>query len=220
MRQPLSKVLIPSLGEEFNVAVSAIKALVLNEVNVKDLTILEANNNLLKKQAKPNFKTIGPKYGKHMKEIAKKISNWKELEIAKFEKNKAYSFIINEQKVFLDNDDVNIITSDIPGWKIASSGDITVALDININKELREEGVARDFVNKVQNLRKDLDLNITDNIEIKISSNSDFKAAINNNLNYICSETLTKDIIFVKELENAYSVEENKDSALFSIIKI
>ncbi|MBM78017.1 MAG: isoleucine--tRNA ligase [Crocinitomicaceae bacterium] len=220
VRQPLSKVLIPSLGEEFDVDVSAIKALVLNEVNVKDLAILEANNNLLKKQAKPNFKTIGPKYGKHMKEIAKKISNWKELEINQYEKNKAYSFIVNEEEIFLNDDDVNIITSDIPGWKIASSGDITVALDVNINKELREEGVARDFVNKVQNLRKDLDLNITDNIEIKISSDSDFKAAINNNLNYICSETLTKDIIFVNKLENAYSVEENKDSALFSIVKI
>jgi isoleucyl-tRNA synthetase len=219
VRQPLSKVLIPSKGEEFDRAVSAIRGLVLNEVNVKDLEVLKTDNNMLKKQAKPNFKTIGPKYGRFMKSIAKTISNWSSDEISSFETNKFCSFIIEGENISLNEGDVEIITTDIPGWKIASSGEITIALDISLNKELREEGLARDFVNKVQNVRKELDLNVTDNIEIKILSNNEFKSAINNNLNYICSETLTNELVFVDKLENAHSVDENKDSALFSIIK-
>ncbi len=220
VRQPLSKVLIPSKGENFDLAISAISGLVLNEVNVKALEIIKADNNMLKKQAKPNFKTIGPKYGKFMKSIAKVISGWSAEEIASFEKSKHCSFVVDNENINLDHMDVEVVTTDIPGWKIASSGEITIALDISINKELREEGLARDFVNKVQNVRKELDLNVTDNIEIKILSNNEFKSAINNNLNYICSETLTNEIIFVSKLENAHSVDENADSALFSIIKV
>jgi isoleucyl-tRNA synthetase len=174
---------------------------------------------MLKKQAKPNFKSIGPKYGSFMKAIAKNISSWSSDEIASFEINKFYSFNVEGENIKLDEKDVEIITTDIPGWKIASSGEITIALDISINQALKEEGLARDFVNKVQNIRKELDLNVTDNIEIKISSNNEFKSAINNNLNYICSETLTEKLLFVEKLENAHSVDENKDSALFSIIK-
>ncbi len=219
VRQPLSKVLIPSKGEDFDVAVASIKKLVLNEVNVKELEVLKADNNMLKKQAKPNFKSIGPKYGRFMKAIAKNISSWSSDEIATFEINKFYSFNVEGENINLDEKDVEIITTDIPGWKIASSGEITIALDVSINQALKDEGLARDFVNKVQNIRKELDLNVTDNIEIKISSNNEFKSAINNNLNYICSETLTEKLIFVEKLENAHSVDENKDSALFSIIK-
>ena len=220
VRQPLSRVLVPSNGKGFETAIADVSSLILSEVNVKELSVLSSDNNMLKKQAKPNFKTIGPKYGRHMKSIAKVISGWSDEEISSFEKEKSVSFIVDGENVVLNAVDVEIITTDIPGWKIASSGDVTIALDISISQELKEEGLARDFVNKVQNIRKDLDLNITDTIEIKILSNSEFKSAINNNLNYICSETLTKELVFVDELENAHSVDDNKESAQFSIIKV
>tara|TARA_B100001778_G_C18507489_1_gene592585 strand:- start:655 stop:1122 length:468 start_codon:yes stop_codon:yes gene_type:complete len=155
-----------------------------------------------------------------MKSIAKVISGWSDVEISSFEKENSVSFMVDGESIVLNAIDVEIITTDIPGWKIASSGDITIALDVSISQELKEEGLARDFVNKVQNLRKDLDLNVTDTIKIKILSNSEFKSAINNNLNYICSETLTKKLVFVDELENAHSVDDNKESAQFSIIKV
>ncbi|MDG2343210.1 MAG: isoleucine--tRNA ligase [Flavobacteriales bacterium] len=220
VRQPLSKVLVPSNGKDFDNAIADVSSLVLSEVNVKELSVLNSDNNMLKKQAKPNFKTIGPKYGRYMKSIAKVISSWSNEEISSFENEKGVSFELDGENIVLNTLDVEIITTDIPGWKIASSGDITIALDVSISKELKEEGLARDFVNKIQNIRKDLDLNVTDNIEIKILSNSEFKSAINNNLNYICSETLTKELVFVDELENAHRVDDNKESAQFSIIKV
>ena len=219
VRQPLKKVLIPSQGDQFEIAVNGVKNLILSEVNIKDLVFIQKNDTLLKKKAKPNFKVLGPKHGKNMKNIANAINAWGSKEVDQFEKDKKLVINIQNQKIELLSEDVEILTDDVPGWEIANSGNITVALDVVIDQELKEEGIARDFVNKIQNVRKEISLDVTDNIEIKIIANNEYKSAINNNLNYICSETLTEKLLHVSELSQPFSVGDN-DEILFSINKI
>jgi len=219
VRQPLKKILIPTNSTNFKNAVNDVNKLILSEVNVKEIEFISSDNSLLTKKVKPNFKTLGPLYGKEMKNIAADIIDWSQKEISEFETLGKKEISINNHKIILQKDDVHILTDDVPGWEIASNGEITVALDIKINHSLKEEGIARDLVNKIQNIRKDLLFNVTDNIEIKINTNDEYKTAINNNLNYICSETLAEKLSYVDYIEHPFLVSEN-ENIKFSIEKI
>jgi|MDTC01.2.fsa_nt_gb isoleucyl-tRNA synthetase len=210
VRQPLLRVLIPSLGSTFESAINDVKAIILSEVNIKSIEFISQNNSLLKKKAKANFKVLGPKHGKDMKAIASAISSWSSEEVSLFEKDGEIEIMLSSGTFFLKKEDVEIVTADVPGWEIVTAGNITVALDISIDKELKDEGIARDFVNKIQNLRKEKGLEVNDLIGIKVCCSQENQDAIENNLNYICSETLTDNLDFVSKLEGNEIVEENE----------
>ena len=210
VRQPLLRVLIPSIDKDFEIAINDVKTVILSEVNIKSIVFISQNDSLLKKKAKANFKVLGPKYGKEMKSIASLISSWTNEEVVSFEKEGKKEIILSSGSIFLEKEDIEIITADVPGWEIATAGSITVALDISISKELKEEGVARDFVNNIQNLRKERNFEVSDLIKIKVLCGQSDQEAIKNNLNYICSETLTKDLDFVSKLEGNEIVEKDE----------
>jgi isoleucyl-tRNA synthetase len=211
VRQPLLRVLIPSVDASFENAINDVKTIILSEVNIKSIEFISQNDPLLKKKAKANFKVLGPKYGKEMKEIANTVSSWSSEEVFFFEKEGKKEINVSYGSIFLNKEDIEIVTADVPGWEIAAAGNITVALDVSISKELQEEGVARDFVNKIQNLRKEQNLEVSDLIVIKVFCIQRVQEAIKNNLNYICSETLTESLDFVSKLEGAEIVEENEN---------
>ena len=222
VRQPLQKLIVPAENPTFEKRILAVKSLILSELNIKELELIPTDSTFLKKKIKPNFKTIGPKHGKHMKQISSLISNWGNKEIGVVEKNKGWSGSINDTSIELNEEDFIIETADVPGFLVANEGGITVALDIEISNELAEEGFAREFVNRIQNYRKELGLNVTDKINIYIKSNEEINQALNNNLNYICSETLAKSLDFVEEVSGS-SVEldlGNGAITKFSITKI
>ena len=218
VRQPLQKILIPSLDENFTKNIKDVKEIILNEVNVKNIELISSNDPILKKKAKINFKVLGPKQGKNMKEIAAVVAAWSNKDIVDFETNKGKDVMISSGVLNLSLEDVEVFTTDVPGWEIASSGVITVALDVSISEELREEGISRDFVNKIQNNRKELGLEVTDFVEIQVLTDQKTKSAINNNLNYICSETLTKKLSFVEGLGGKNIFEE--EGLKYSIEKL
>jgi isoleucyl-tRNA synthetase len=219
VRQPLRRVLIPSLNKEFDSAIKEVESIIVSEVNIKTIEFISSSDSILKKKAKANFKILGPKQGKNMKEIASIIGSWNNEDIEIFEKTGQKEVILNSGVVTLLTEDVVILTEEVPGWEIASSGNITVALDVSISKGLMEEGLSRDFVSLIQNERKVMMLEVTDFIKIKIFSDRQTQEAFNNNLNYICSETLTKKLIFVDKFEDSSVLKEGKEFK-YSIEKI
>ena len=210
VRQPLLRVLIPSVDATFESAINDVKAIILSEVNIKSIKFISRNDSLLKKKAKANFKVLGPKYGKDMKAIASVISTWSSEDVSLFEKEGRKEISLSSGAIVVNNEDIEIVTADVPGWEIATAGNITVALDVSISKELHEEGVARDFVNKIQNLRKEMGLEVSDLVVVKVFCGQEEQEAIKNNLNYICSETLTDSLDFVSKLEGDEIAEESE----------
>jgi isoleucyl-tRNA synthetase len=194
VRQPLNKIMIPVLNQHFKEQIDKITDLILSEVNVKTLEFMTEDTGMLVKKIKANFKTLGPRYGKLMKQIAGAIAQFEQHDIKKLETEGAYHLDIDGESVLIELADVEISTDDIPGWLIASQGSLTVALDLTITEELRQEGIARDIVNKIQGIRKESGLDVTDQINIKIEKHAETEHAINNNISYICSETLAKDL--------------------------
>lgn len=218
VRQPLQRILMPSIDKNLIKNIKDVEEIILNEVNVKNIELISSNDPILKKKAKVNFKVLGPKQGKNMKEIAAVVAAWSNEDIVDFETNKGKDVVISSGVLSLSLEDVEVATADVPGWEIASSGSVTVALDVSISDELREEGVSRDFVNKIQNNRKELGLEVTDFVEIQVLTDQKTKSAINNNLNYICSETLTKKLSFVESLSGKNIFEE--EGLKYSIEKL
>ena len=196
VRQPLQKIMVPVLNKDFADNLLHIKDLILSEVNVKELELLEEGNGMLVKSIKPNFKTIGPKYGKQMKAIAAKVAQLSSDDISAIEGNNGWETEIDGEKILLDITDFEIAAQDIPGWLVASENGLTVALDITISEELKAEGIARELINRVQNLRKDSGLDVTDRIVLKVESTPWIQEAIEANMTYICSEVLTDEIVF------------------------
>ena len=194
VRQPLQKIMIPVLNEVVKKQVEAIKDLVLAEVNVKELEFMTEDAGVLVKKIKPNFKSLGPKYGKHMRAIAAEVAQFTDDDINKIETENEYILNIGSETITLQLADVEISSEDIPGWTVTSLNGTTVALDINITDELAEEGLARELINRIQNLRKDSGLEVTDRIEIILSADNQLSKAIHHNLNYICSETLADEL--------------------------
>ncbi len=194
VRQPLSKIMIPVVDDAQKKNLAAIQSLILSEVNVKELQFADSANDMLVKRVKPDFKKLGPKYGKIMKQIAVRIQEMSQEEINLLEKNGNFSFTIDNQKTTIDINDVEIISEDIPGWLVANEGRLTVALDITVTDELRKEGIARELVNRIQNLRKAKDFEITDRIAVRLSSNELFDNAIEEFSEYIKAQVLADSI--------------------------
>ena len=221
VRQPLQKIMVPITNAVFQRQVEEIKELVLSEVNVKELEMISEASEVLVKKIKPNFKTIGPKYGKHMKALASLIKEFDQGTISLIEKTARWECEISGEQVILELSDFEIETADIPGWLVATENGITVALDVTLNDQLIEEGIAREFVNRIQNIRKDSGLEVTDRIKLSISSHDKIDRAINNNLNYICSETLSESLQIVTQVDGGTLVEiEDGVSASISIEKL
>ena len=220
VRQPLNKIMVPVLNKEFRENLEAVKSLILSEVNVKEIEYLDVKSEILVKKIKANFKALGPKHGKHMKAIAAAISQFKQEDILQMEKQGAYELDLGGEKVVLTLEDVEITSQDIPGWLVTSSGNLTVALDITITEELKEEGIARELVNRIQNLRKDKEYEVTDKIKLKIQRNNAINSAVKNNLNYICSETLASSLELVDNVAPAESVLIEVDEDIKTLITI
>ena len=197
VRQPLRKILVPVINETTKQHIQAVKPLVLAEVNVKDLEFMTADSGILVKKIKPNFKTLGPKFGSQMKTIAQAIAQFTAEDIDSIENNGSYTLVHNDEKIHIDRQDVEISTEDIPGWAVTSMNGLTVALDISLDQSLINEGLARELVNRIQTIRKESGLEVTDRIHVSVGSQERLNTAINENLNYICSETLADDLRIV-----------------------
>ena len=200
VRQPLNKIMIPVLDRKFEKQLHKVEDLILSEVNVKELEYLQDATGVLVKSIKPNFKTLGPRYGKMMKQIAAAVNAFTQDDIDRIEQHEKIDLEVEGEKVEILLTDVEITTQDIPGWLIAGMGKLTVALDITLTPELVEEGIARDLVNRIQNLRKEKGFEVTDKIRLKIEKNTEISSAIQNNYNYICSETLAESLDLKEEL--------------------
>jgi isoleucyl-tRNA synthetase len=197
VRQPLKKIMIPVLDVQFQHQVEKIKDLVLSEVNVKEMEFLTDTTGVLVKKIKPNFKVLGPKYGKIMKQIAAFVNQMEQDDIAVMEKEGKVEAEIDGQALVLTLEDVEIMSEDIPGWLVASENGLTVALDIDITEELKQEGIAREFVNRIQNLRKDSGFDVTDKIILEIQKNDAINESVINFKDYIASQTLAEEINLV-----------------------
>ena len=206
VRQPLQKIMIPILGEQDRKDILAVSDLIKSEVNVKEIQLLDDASGVLVKRIKPNFKTLGPKYGKDMKGIAQAISALNQEDIQKIEQEGELSLQIENKNINLQFQDVEISSQDIEGWLVASSGKTTVALDITINDDLKKEGIARELVNRIQNLRKESGFEVTDRIDIKMLKDGLVEQAVTSNLQYIKAETLTAELDFEENLENGTEI--------------
>jgi len=192
VRQPLQTIMIPVAGDKMKQQLTAIENLILSEVNVKETVYLEGDNSVLIKRVKPNFKTLGPRYGKLMKDIAARLAGLSQFDIRALEQQGSMILNIDNQPVDLELADVEIITEDIPGWTVATADGLTVALDMNITPSLYREGLARELVNRVQNLRKDKGFEVTDHIELSVDGTNELAEAVSEYSSYISAETLSK----------------------------
>ena len=207
VRQPLQKIMIPVENEEQKASILAVANLIKHEVNIKEIELLEDASDILVKQIKPNFKTLGPKFGREMKSIANAIRNFSKEEISKIELEGEIPIELDGKMINLELSDVEISSKDIEGWLVANEGSITVALDVTISENLRREGVARELINRIQNARKDRGLEVTDRIKLTILKFGDLQESIDNNKEYIMSETLTDELVFVDQLIDGSEIE-------------
>jgi isoleucyl-tRNA synthetase len=220
VRQPLNKIQIPVLDDHFRRQVDAIKDLILAEVNVKEIEFVDESHTQIIKNLKLNFKTLGKKCGKHMKTVQVFAADHAQEIISSIEKNNKYELNIEGEAIVLETEDVEIIPVDIPGWKVANSGAITVALDITLTEPLKQEGIAREIVNRIQNIRKDKGFELTDKIYVKVLQNDSLNDAIKNNLNYICSETLTGNLEMVEALDLRLGILVEVDDSISTYVSI
>ena len=207
VRQPLASIMIPVLDNSLQKNVEAVKDLIMNEVNVKAINFVDDSAGILVKRIKPDFKKLGPKCGKNMKSVAAMLQELSQEGIAELEKNGQYVLNIGDQQVVVEKCDVEIQSEDIPGWLVASNDNLTIALDVTITEELRQEGVAREFVNRIQNIRKANGYDITDKILVKIEKLDAVNAAVEAFGDYISSQTLANEIILVDKIDNATELD-------------
>jgi isoleucyl-tRNA synthetase len=219
VRQPLQKIMIPVLNQEIAEHLMHVKDLILSEVNVKELELITDGAGMLVKSIKPNFKTIGPKYGKQMKSIATLVAGFNQEDIASVELNGGWTGEIEGTSIQLDLADFEINAQDIPGWLVASEGGITVALDITLSPELKAEGLAREVVNRIQNMRKDSGFEVTDRIAVQIQTTDVITEAIKQFEQYICAEVLANSIQFATLAEGQKEAIEAEGDTVFYITK-
>ncbi|MFP4291645.1 MAG: isoleucine--tRNA ligase, partial [Cyclobacteriaceae bacterium] len=212
VRQPLSKILVPVLSQEFRERVQSVEKLILSEVNVKEIEYIDDASGVLVKKIKPNFRKLGKEYGPKMKEITAAVGKMGQEEINKLERDNRYELTLSDQTVTLTMEDVEITSEDIPGWSVAREGNITVALDITVTDELKKEGLARDLVNRIQNLRKDMGLEVQDKIHIKVEKDGSLmNEAIQKHKDYICTETQALSLDVVEKLAEDASLLDLDD---------
>jgi isoleucyl-tRNA synthetase len=214
VRQPLNKILIPTLSDDFTQQVLLVEDLIKAEVNVKTIELLDDTSGVIKKKAKPNFKTLGKKLGKHMKTASQMITDLSQADIAIIEKSNRYTLTIDGEDFELTNEDFEIVSEDIPGWQVANDRDITVALDTTITDDLFNEGLAREIVNRIQNIRKNSDFEVMDKINVVIEENDAIVAALKDHKDYIAGEVLASSI------EIASTVSEGEEVDLSDTIKL
>ncbi len=219
VRQPLQKIMIPALSDKQKQEIEAVADLIKSEVNVKEIQLLDDASGILVKQIKPNFKVLGPKFGKDMKKIAQAVSKLGQEDIQKIEREGKISLDIENKIITLELHDVEIASQDIEGWLVANQGSLTVALDVSINEELRKEGIARELVNRIQNIRKDSGYEVTDKIDVKILKDGFVEKAVESNIEYIKTETLTAELDFEEKLEKGTEVAFDEVNTKLFIVK-
>ena len=207
VRQPLQKIMIPVRNIAEKEAIQAVEELILSEINVKELELLDDASDVLVKEIKPNFKTLGPRFGKKMRFVLAAIQKLDESQLKYLEAEEEIELLIEGEKITLSNADVEIQSKDIEGWLVANNNGITVALDIQLNEKLVEEGVARELINRIQNLRKDAGFEVTDKIILYLTPHNSLNAALNNNLEYIKTETLTQKIYIQDKVDQGVFIE-------------
>ena len=206
VRQPLQKIMIPVDSVQQKEEILAVSELIKHEVNVKEIVLLEEASDILVKQIKPNFKTLGPRFGKDMKLIASVISQFDSKDIKKIEQNGALDVDVNGKNITLELEDVEITSQDIEGWLVANEGSLTVALDVTISDDLRREGIARELINRIQNLRKDSGFEVTDRIDVTLQKDENVINAVGANMAYIKTETLTNELEIIDKLDNGIEI--------------
>ena len=219
VRQPLQCIMIPVVDEEQRAHIEAVKALIMSEVNVKDIKFVDGAAGVLVKKVKCDFKKMGPKFGKQMKAVAAAVAEMSQEAIAELEKNGSYTLQLDGTDVLVEATDVEIFSEDIPGWLVANEGKLTVALDVTVTEELRREGIARELVNRIQNIRKSSGLEITDKIKITLSKNHQTDDAVNEYKDYICNQVLGTSLTLTDEVENGTELNFDDFSLYVSVVK-
>ena len=208
------------MNDHLSRQIDAVKSLILSEVNVKELEYITDTAGVLVKKIKPDFKKLGPRYGKLMKQLAAAVTSTTQQQITTLEKEGMLTIQVEGQPVDLLVDDVEILSEDIPGWQVASMGSLTVALDITLTPELLQEGLAREVINRIQNLRKDKGFEVTDKIIVKLQSHTDLDEAVHRYISYICSETLAQSFEVVAEIEETQKVSIEITDQISTFIEI
>lgn len=219
VRQPLQKIMIPVLDDAAREEITAVSDLIKSEVNVKEIELIDEGSGILVKQIKPDFKKLGPRFGKEMRNVAQAIAGFGPDEISALEKDGQITILFNEKNVILTLDDVIISSQDIEGWLVANNDGVTVALDVTITPELRNEGIARELVNRIQNLRKDSGFEVTDRVEVTLQEDKNLQAAVAQNMAYIKQETLTEVLAFEPEVNSGTEIAFDDIATRLSIKK-
>ncbi|MDB5121542.1 MAG: Isoleucyl-tRNA synthetase [Sphingobacteriales bacterium] len=217
VRQPLSKILLPVLNDRFKGQVEFVKDLILSETNIKEIEYISDASGFISKKIKPNFKALGPKVGKDMKAVADALTSLNQQEINQFELEGSILILDTRYSILID--DVEILAEDVPGWQVANLGKLTVALDVTLSKELKQEGISRELINRIQNIRKDFNFEVTDKIDVRIKNHPHIAEAIKNNLSYICDEILANSFELDNNLHTGEKVEIDDNQLMISITK-
>jgi isoleucyl-tRNA synthetase len=233
VRQPLSKILLPILDKNFKHQVEQVKDLILSETNIKNIEYITDTAGFIKKKIKPNFKALGAKVGKDMKAVAEAIGNLSQDDIARLENEGSLDIEVNAGGKVIDilpepltthhsllTTDVEIIAEDVPGWQVANLGKLTVALDVTLTDELKQEGISRELINRIQNLRKAKEFEVTDKINVRLSNHPFISTAVNNNLSYICAEILAESVVLDNELNEGELARIDENEIIIAISKI
>jgi len=211
--------MIPVSDEAQRTHIEAVKSLIINEVNVKEINFVDGTAGILVKKVKCDFKKLGPKFGKQMKAVAAAVGELPQEAIAELEKNGSYTLSLTDGEAVIEAADVEIISEDIPGWLVANEGKLTVALEVTVTDELRREGIARELVNRIQNIRKSSGFEITDKIRIRLSKNQETDDAVNEYNSYICNQVLGVSLELVDEVKDGTELNFDDFSLFVSVIK-
>jgi isoleucyl-tRNA synthetase len=218
VRQPLGRILLPILDQNFAHQVELVKELILSETNIKNIEYIKDTAGFIKKKIKPNFKALGAKVGKDMKMVAEAINNFGVEQIAELEIKGEISILKSQYTILLS--DVEIIAEDVPGWQVANLGKLTVALDVTITEELKQEGISRELINRIQNLRKGKNFEVTDKINVRLTDHPFTRDAVRNNLSYICAEILADSLVPDAQLSEGDIVLIDENEILIAISKV
>ena len=219
VRQPLTQIMVPILSDNEQENIEAVKDLIMNEVNVKAINFVTDASGILVKRIKPDFKKLGPKCGKNMKTIAQMLTEFSQEQIAELEKNGQYTLDVAGASVVVEKGDVEILSEDIPGWLVANNGQITIALDVTITDELKEEGIAREFVNRIQNIRKSSGFEITDKIIVEIEKKAEINVAVEHFAQYIASQVLANEVKLVDSISGATELDFDDYKVNVKVVK-
>ena len=220
VRQPLQRIMIPVLDQNDREDIEAISDLIASEVNVKEIELIDDASGILVKNIKPNFKILGPRFGKNMRFVAAAIQSLSQLDIAKLENESELSINIDGQTEVLKLSEFEISTQDIEGWLVTNQGNLTVALDVSISEDLRNEGIARELINRIQNLRKENGFDVTDKINLYIEKDGIIDAAVTSNASYIKNETLAEELVLKEEINNGNSIVFDNVNTMLLLEKV